>query len=116
MLVLPLLRPASSDRRPLLAPLMLLIAPSSRLPAAGGPPLFRLLCGLLLLFLLLDLATGSRLLQSAWMSYSVVEGARFYGIGNEYMGVAIGVACVLFGRASRDGRTIMFRQCRARVF
>ena len=31
------------------------------------------------------------------MSYSVVEGARFYGIGNEYMGVAIGAACVLFG-------------------
>lgn len=43
-----------------------------------------------------NLAAGGALLRNAWMSYSVVEGARFYGIGNEYMGAVIGGACVAF--------------------
>jgi hypothetical protein len=98
MLVLPLLHPSAPwTAETLLAALMLTFG----LVAVSRPqvllPLFRLLAGLLLLLLLLDLPTGTHLLQSAWMSYSVVEGARFYGIGNEYMGVAIGAACVLFG-------------------
>ena len=49
----------------------------------------------LLIALLGDLLTGKHLLEQAWMSYSVVEGARYYGIGNEYMGTAIGAACIL---------------------
>jgi len=60
-------------------------------------PLFYGLCALLPSAILLDLLTGSHLLRQAWMSYSVVEGARFYGIGNEYMGAVIGAACVLLG-------------------
>ncbi|HXG24375.1 MAG TPA: hypothetical protein VNJ09_07470, partial [Chthonomonadales bacterium] len=32
----------------------------------------------------LDLLIGGVLLRQAWMSYSVMEGARYYGIGNEY--------------------------------
>ena len=46
----------------------------------------------------LDLLSGSPLLRNAWMSYSIMEAARFYGIGNEYMGVVIGAACILAGR------------------
>lgn len=60
-------------------------------------PLFYGLCALLLAVILLDLLTGSHLLRQAWMSYSVVEGARFYGIGNEYMGAVIGAGCALLG-------------------
>ena len=56
---------------------------------------------LLLAALTLDLVTGSRLLRQAWMSYSVMETARFYGIGNEYMGAAIGAACILLGVRGR---------------
>jgi len=98
MLILPLLRPAAPwIGVALLAILLLPLGLLATVRPQVVPLLFRLLSGLLLLLLLLDLPTGTHLLQSAWMSYSVVEGARFYGIGNEYMGVAIGAACVLFG-------------------
>lgn len=98
MLLLPLLRPATSGVAALLLTgTLLLLGLFAVLRPNAVPTLFRLLTGLLVVTLLLDLPTGTHLLQSAWMSYSVVEGARFYGIGNEYMGVGIGAACVLFG-------------------
>ncbi|MFA5867001.1 MAG: hypothetical protein WC891_03435 [Actinomycetota bacterium] len=40
--------------------------------------------------LLIDLAVGGSLAQDSLLSYSVVVGARFYGLGNEYVGVLIG--------------------------
>ncbi|SNX55230.1 hypothetical protein [Thermoanaerobacterium sp. RBIITD] len=40
--------------------------------------------------LLIDMMTGSFLLKNSFLSYDVIAGARFYGIGNEYMGVLIG--------------------------
>ena len=55
------------------------------------------LCAVLTIVIALDLLTGSHLLREAWMSYSVMETARFYGIGNEYMGVVIGAGCLLLG-------------------
>nr|WP_244262676.1 hypothetical protein [Thermoanaerobacter siderophilus] len=42
------------------------------------------------LVLLIDLVTGQYLLKNSFLSYDVIGGARFYGIGNEYMGVLIG--------------------------
>ncbi|CEK13327.1 hypothetical protein CP488_00462 [Chthonomonas calidirosea] len=42
-----------------------------------------------------DLLTGSHLMRQAWMSYSIMEGARFFGIGNEYMGALFGAALLL---------------------
>lgn len=39
--------------------------------------------------LMVDLATGQHLLKNSLLSYDVIAGARFYGIGNEYMGVLI---------------------------
>jgi len=54
-----------------------------------------------------DLSTGARLLQESVLSYDPVVGARYYGIGNEYMGVLIGatilVLNVLFCRQERVG-------------
>jgi hypothetical protein len=43
----------------------------------------------LVLILVCDLPTGQHLLKRAWMSYSVMEGARYYGIGNEFAGAFI---------------------------
>lgn len=40
----------------------------------------------------LDLMVGSPLMRQAWMSYSVMEGARYYGIGNEYCGAVLAAA------------------------
>lgn len=37
-----------------------------------------------------DIFTGAHLMKSSILGYDVIAGARFYGIGNEYMGVLIG--------------------------
>ncbi|MGB9680060.1 MAG: hypothetical protein ACPL3A_08735, partial [Thermoanaerobacteraceae bacterium] len=42
------------------------------------------------LALSIDLVTGQNLLKNSFLSYDAIGGARFYGIGNEYMGVMIG--------------------------
>ncbi len=67
----------------------------------GVPFLLTMLFTVLLSVLALDLLTGSHLLRQAWMSYSVMEAARFYGIGNEYMGVMIGAACIVIGKRDK---------------
>ncbi len=45
--------------------------------------------------LVIDLGTGSHLMQNSLLGYSVLAGARFYGIGNEFAGVLTGA--VLLG-------------------
>jgi hypothetical protein len=52
-------------------------------------------CAALCATIALDLVSGANLLRQAWMSYSVMEGARYYGIGNEYGGalLAAGLVC-----------------------
>jgi hypothetical protein len=50
----------------------------------------------------IDLLVGTPLLRGAWMSYSVMEGARYYGIGNEYCGALLAAglgAAAMFKRA-----------------
>ncbi len=39
-----------------------------------------------------DVLTGGYLMSQAALSYDMVVGGRFYGIGNEYMGIVIGAA------------------------
>jgi hypothetical protein len=54
---------------------------------------------------LIDLAFGARLAQNSMLGYSVLNGARFYGIGNEYSGVLMGaVLLAAFYVASFTGR------------
>lgn len=43
--------------------------------------------------LLLDQWSGANLIQWSPLGYDVIAASRFYGIGNEYMGVLIGAAC-----------------------
>ncbi|MEN6325298.1 MAG: hypothetical protein ABFD18_03680 [Syntrophomonas sp.] len=42
-----------------------------------------------------DLLTNNTLLGNSIMSYRVISGARYYGLGNEYMGVLIGASISL---------------------
>jgi hypothetical protein len=51
-------------------------------------------CFMMTIALLLDQLTGARLIQGSPLGYDVISGARFYGIGNEYMGVLVGAACI----------------------
>lgn len=62
---------------------------------------------LTILALLLDPWLGSPLLARSPLSYSVIHGARFYGVGNEVSGVFLGAglisaaACLTAGRKGR---------------
>lgn len=65
------------------------------------------------LTILVDACTGSHLIQSSVLGYDPMAGARFYGIGNEYMGVLVGATIMgtsslldIFPRSER-------RLCRA---
>ncbi|MBL0386441.1 hypothetical protein JJB07_07255 [Tumebacillus sp. ITR2] len=55
-------------------------------------PLVRLgtIAGLTVLTLVVDMLIGGPLLELAVLSYDPIAGARYYGIGNEYMGVLLG--------------------------
>ncbi|MDI6600896.1 MAG: hypothetical protein QME46_03855 [Thermoanaerobacteraceae bacterium] len=49
--------------------------------------------GLLTVFAIaLDLFTGANLIKTSILGYDPIGGARYYGIGNEYVGVLIGAA------------------------
>lgn len=58
---------------------------------------FAWICGITTLTVLIDLACGSNMLRYSIMSYTPVEGARYYGIGNYQMGCAIGAAVIASG-------------------
>lgn len=47
--------------------------------------------------IVLDTLTGAHLMARSILGYSPILGARFYGIGNEYMGVLLGASIILTG-------------------
>ncbi|PWK04992.1 hypothetical protein [Tumebacillus permanentifrigoris] len=47
--------------------------------------------------ILYDIGAGGQLAHSSLLSYDPIVGARYYGIGNEYMGVVVGAAALLYG-------------------
>ncbi|MCC0646359.1 MULTISPECIES: hypothetical protein [unclassified Clostridioides] len=52
--------------------------------------------GLTILIMVIDSALGAYLMKGNVMSYDCIIGARYYGVGNEYQGVAIGSAIFTF--------------------
>lgn len=67
-----------------------------------------LLAGVAAVGLIADTLMGSPGMKHSVLGYDAIIGARFYGIGNEYMGVLIGAVVLLFAlwlsRAAPDGR------------
>ncbi|MFZ5965992.1 MAG: hypothetical protein ACOYVK_02285 [Bacillota bacterium] len=51
--------------------------------------------------LLVDIATNSNLIKNSLLGYDPIIGARYYGLGNEYMGVLIG-ATIVWATAMTD--------------
>ncbi|MDA8234512.1 MAG: hypothetical protein M0Z31_06935 [Clostridia bacterium] len=45
-------------------------------------------------FIFIDVALGTPLMRWSFLGYDVIVGGRFYGIGNEYMGVLIGASII----------------------
>ncbi len=64
---------------------------------SGGNSLNMLLytMALLVLGLLFDIVSGQNLIKNSLLGYDPIIGARYYGIGNEYMGILIGAVLVL---------------------
>ncbi|HZK58031.1 MAG TPA: hypothetical protein VFD17_06955, partial [Clostridia bacterium] len=50
---------------------------------------------LLVFGLLLDIVSGQNLIRNSLLGYDPILGARYYGIGNEYMGILIGAVLML---------------------
>lgn len=57
-----------------------------------------------------DALSGSWLAQLTPFGYSPIGGARFYGIGNEYMGVLIGATAVAVGGWAEEWRAGVWRR------
>src|SRR5690606_52668 len=64
--------------------------------------------------LVADVALGSRLIKNSILGYDPIVAARFYGIGNEYMGVLIGTS--LIGTTGLLDRTIRGGAVRRRLW
>lgn len=60
------------------------------------PPLKRLavLFNFTVLFLVVDLYLGAPLMKVSILGYDPISGARYYGIGNEYLGVLLGSSLI----------------------
>lgn len=54
--------------------------------------------------LIYDVFSGSALICQSILGYDPIAGARYYGIGNEYMGVLVGAGMVTIGIALQLGR------------
>jgi len=64
--------------------------------------LFLSISGLTVVLIVLDIVTGGNMIRNSVLGYDPIIGARYYGIGNEYMGIVTGsaiiAACSLSGR------------------
>lgn len=63
----------------------------------NGFKAFTIAAFLTVLAISIDLLTGSHLIQSSVLGYDPMAGARYYGIGNEYMGILLGSSIALAG-------------------
>ncbi len=52
------------------------------------------LSGLTCLILTLDILLGASLIKTSFLGYDPIIGARYYGIGNEFMGILVGATLV----------------------
>ena len=64
-----------------------------------GRPLtpYLITTGLTAVMIVVDIFAGGPLAKTSPLSYDVMSGARFYGIGNEYVGVLLGCVIVFTG-------------------
>jgi hypothetical protein len=58
-------------------------------------------CLIISVLILVDQLTGATLIAFSPLGYDIISGARFYGLGNEYMGVLLGASCTSAGVISQ---------------
>lgn len=62
------------------------------------------------LTIMMDVFLGSWLMRYSFLGYDPIGGARFYGIGNEFMGVLIGSAIMGWATMVEGGRFLQHRR------
>ena len=79
-----------------------------------------LCCGLNLIFIIIDLLSGQTLLKESLLSNYLIGGFRYYGIGNEYLGVvlafALGGGLLLLSETENEHRKTDLRDTSASAF
>ena len=84
---------------------VMMVALTIAVTALGGVVLktpqrtFVWLCAICIVAMMIDLLAGANLMVSSIASYNIVEGARYYGIGNELMGTMLGATIIGAGMA-----------------
>lgn len=66
--------------------------------------MFLFLSGVTALFIIFDIITGGSMIQRSVLGYDPIIGARYYGIGNEYMGILAGSAIIAACSLLEQGR------------
>ncbi|MEC9489237.1 MAG: hypothetical protein UMV23_07140 [Halanaerobium sp.] len=66
-------------------------------PRKAGEYLLPGVLSLTILVIIIDLITGQHLLRSSLLGYCPIIGARYYGMGNEFMGIFLGQGIILAG-------------------
>mgnify|MGYP003730936325 CR=1 FL=1 len=59
--------------------------------------------------IILDQLAGGPLIKGSPLGYDAISGARFYGIGNEYMGILLGAVCAGCGAMLESGDRTLHR-------
>jgi hypothetical protein len=91
MLIDPFLHPASSLIAAVeIGVLSAMLVAGARIIGKGGVRSVTILAWANCLAVAADLLLGQQGMMTSMLSYSPSEGARYYGIGNEYMGVLVG--------------------------
>ena len=90
----------------LLLGLLGLSAVLTRMVGSGRAGAF--MAAVVTLILIGDMMSGSHLMQRSLLGYSAIEGARYYGIGNEAMGLLLGAALTVAAQFWSAGKTAQF--------
>lgn len=64
---------------------------------------FGCICWAVVITIMVDFVRGAVLLRDSILSYTPVDGARYYGIGNEHMGSLVGAAMIGAGFLAASG-------------
>ncbi len=78
--------------------LLLLALAGSCLAFAGSRKFVPYAAACLSLILCADMGTGNTLMHRGLLGYSALEGARYYGLGNEAMGLLLGASLIAVSR------------------
>lgn len=96
-LILPLLPPLSLGRTLVLTVVLAILPAVAAFNPISSHEILFFTAVATVLALAIDVITGQKLVSSSLLGYCFISGARYYGIGNEYMGVFIGAFFVVIG-------------------